>query len=1036
MPIFFAMVLFNQISISQGSARTAFDFDFSHADTIYSEIKCYTAQAWVPIHMISSAFESYYLLPAGATSPSQMNDNATAALLFSTLRSLEKEFVAFYTGFTNGKMISYGRNYNDQVYKTPFFSYVKDENTTCNYEPYSISSNFSCRFFYVDATNPITGKIAGKPSKAIAYDPRVRPWYIGAKNSKNGTFWTDIYAFASTSVGITASKRIISASGIFLGCIGSNLQLKMFENILSDNTNQELNLGPEIFTFIVDRNFGLVAASTKDVSWINGEQVQAVNCSVKDVALTARHFEQLPMKYEESRVQMFAGNGLQYWGLSKPIRDKHGLDWHMIMGQYINCPRTYYANASGFCVKCESPAFSFGEGATTCNECEKKYIRNSDGECRECSKGMMCTMDGVTVGNVVIEEGWYRFNKRTTQVHKCPIEELCKRNGTCTKGSRGPLCTLCENEYYLDASDKKCKRCEEFSPGPSALLLYFGLTVIFLLCVALFVISFAPTTHQKILLIKHHAIESRKAFMKYIKTEKAGRIFRKMRILYIYFQLISGFTWIFGSEIYPDNFMQATVPAQFLSFDFVKAFPINCIFRNQDYFDLVAEITIPPILVCAVLLILHKKRKDKSCVAWLQAFLLVLFCILPPCSSKIFSALDCRTYKGYEDDDDTVKFLRVDYQIECTSERYRSLIILTSVMIFVYPIGIPCLFAILLWRAREALVEPLIMDYINEKQRATVRTLRASSLALSEERRSTIVSTIHHRLRSISTTTMKALHGPRGIFLFFLSDETRGKIRGRNEEVKRQQEVEWMEITAYHKLNFLLSSYARRVYWYEVIETLRRISLSGMLVIYGVGSRKQIVLGCFTCLIFLRIDTLYSPLRGDDDNVLQEICNWQLFSVLFATLLLSWTEWDEDTQKQFGGIIIIIVYVPIMCYFLVLFLNTSKNVTGLSITRYGRGSIKNDSDSIKTEQFELSLTEIPRTRGYTTNPIVPSLDTSNEFHEQKDNSVHLVEMQGQDARLSSADSDQNNLSEIEAGLTESNNSSGFVGSENPSNKNQ
>ena len=45
-------------------------------------------------------------------------------------------------------------------------------------------------------------------------------------------------------------------------------------------------------------------------------------------------------------------------------------------------------------------------------------------------------------------------------------------------------------------------------------------------------------------------------------------------------------------------------------------------------------------------------------------------------------------------------------------------------------------------------------------------------------------------------------------------------------------------------------------------------------------------------------------------------------------------------------------------------------------------------------------------------------------------------MQGQDARLSSADSDQNNLSEIEAGLTESNNSNGFVGSENPSNKNQ
>ena len=64
------------------------------------------------------------------------------------------------------------------------------------------------------------------------------------------------------------------------------------------------------------------------------------------------------------------------------------------------------------------------------------------------------------------------------------------------------------------------------------------------------------------------------------------------------------------------------------------------------------------------------------------------------------------------------------------------------------------------------------------------------------------------------------------------------------------------------------------------------MSLSGLLVTFGPGSNRQIAVGIFLCLFFIRVSAYFNALRLDEDDILNEFCSWQPFFILFLTLLL------------------------------------------------------------------------------------------------------------------------------------------------------
>jgi len=72
-----------------------------------------------------------------------------------------------------------------------------------------------------------------KPITGRKYDPRVRPWYQGAKKN-NSPFWTDVYIFWSDQQpGITVSVPIV-INGIIKGVFAADIGLNRLSNFLKE----------------------------------------------------------------------------------------------------------------------------------------------------------------------------------------------------------------------------------------------------------------------------------------------------------------------------------------------------------------------------------------------------------------------------------------------------------------------------------------------------------------------------------------------------------------------------------------------------------------------------------------------------------------------------------------------------------------------------------------------------------------------------------------------------------------------------------
>ena len=87
-----------------------------------------------------------------------------------------------------------------------------------------------------------------------SYDPRVRPWYLGAVKDK-GLYWTDIYIFfTNQSPGVTASMPVFDPDKKLLGVLGVDIKLAEVSAYLAG-----LTIGRHGQALIIDKQGRLVA---------------------------------------------------------------------------------------------------------------------------------------------------------------------------------------------------------------------------------------------------------------------------------------------------------------------------------------------------------------------------------------------------------------------------------------------------------------------------------------------------------------------------------------------------------------------------------------------------------------------------------------------------------------------------------------------------------------------------------------------------------------------------------------------------------
>jgi len=124
-------------------------------------------------------------------------------------------------------------------------------------------------------------------------------------------------------------------------------------------------------------------------------------------------------------------------------------------------PGTFQSNeTSKDCDACPEGAFSAGLGETKCSLCSVGTFQAQVGRtsCMVCPEGASCEpmMGSVYRGSAVAKVGWYRFAGNIFQ--QCG-GNACLGNNTCAQVSEGPQCAVCSPGYARLAENASCTQC-------------------------------------------------------------------------------------------------------------------------------------------------------------------------------------------------------------------------------------------------------------------------------------------------------------------------------------------------------------------------------------------------------------------------------------------------------------------------------------------------------------------------------------------------------------------------------------------------
>jgi len=239
--------------------------------------------------------------------------------------------------------------------------------------------------------------------------------------------------------------------------------------------------------------------------------------------------------------------------------------------------------------------------------------------------------------------------------------------------------------------------------------------------------------------------------------------------------------------------------------------------------------------------------------------------------------------------------MRADYSIDCDSGEYTIAQMWSGLMIFVYPIGIPLLYFILLFLKRKELNPSSKVSMGDERK--SMDKYDCEEKMDEGEKRDEIAKNIKKRTQELYDSNEEDLS--------YQAAEERAKIEVRD---KCEDLV---------TLSFLFEAYEPRVWWWEVFECLRRLMLTGMLIFCLPGTAYQMVIGILICQLSIKMYSLYKPFVEDDDDFLAEITQWQTFFVLFGALLIfvDVSGDDQSSQDGFSSVLIFVCIIPLLIQF-------------------------------------------------------------------------------------------------------------------------
>jgi hypothetical protein len=105
-----------------------------------------------------------------------------------------------------------------------------------------------------------------------------------------------------------------------------------------------------------------------------------------------------------------------------------------------------------------------------------------------------------------------------------------------------------------------------------------------------------------------------------------------------------------------------------------------------------------------------------------------------------------------------------------------------------------------------------------------------------------------------------------------------------------------LEQTAYRRLGVVFYSYHTGTWWYELVDLLRKLTLTGLLVFAGPGSSGQVAIGLSVCVAMVFLNVQLRPFLDTYQNTVNMLLLIQLSLMLFVGLMLRVKVLDDDSR--------------------------------------------------------------------------------------------------------------------------------------------
>ena len=605
--------------------------------------------------------------------------------------------------------------------------------------------------------------------------------------------------------------------------------------------------------------------------------------------------------------------------IPEDLRDSYNI-YNSTFVTFRKCRLGEY-ESNGQCIVCPAGTYSLKLGVTQCESC--------------------ANIAGVVscAGNeIVIAQGYWRRHGYSSAVLACLLDPTSCMGGSttgqasCALGYEGPLCAVCSTGYYLtNTACQPCQGSDALSDATIAYIASFGFIILLIWIVLRYARPKVPAKITK-KEMEEDSDDEEEAAAAAIPLDqqstltrvylwaraKYGAIVVKVKIIVSTFQVISNTSKV----------MNVTLPNPFASFSTgllffnvaISVLPLGCM-GTYNFVDTILWATLFPIGIaflllvcfcCEFLYIRHKiqksttrkkgmKRKafDATKSKYLNYFFFLSYLVLPSVTTTLFQWFICDNVDpNNEDKDQYDLYLVADMAISCQTTYYNNWSLYVALMILIYPVGIPSLYLYLLRQHREELInrddENFHIQH-EESDDALPAFVLAQKQMKGEDEESGTGSlgdnSGHGSPRSGSGR----------------SSVTKGEQRGSEHEQEEQSNEKHARMTpTARRLAFLWQAYKPKYWYWEIIETTRKLMLTAVLSVLSPGSAEQSIFGVIMAWAYITVYSYYQPYEEDSDNVLAAAGQIQIFFTFFAALIIQNHLMGRDWDLLLGIILTIL----------------------------------------------------------------------------------------------------------------------------------